>query len=400
MSLSEQTIQIVKATAPVLAEHGETITRHFYQQMFSQNPELLNIFNATNQKTGRQQAALANAVYAYAANIDNLGVLTAAVQRIAHKHASFNILPEQYPIVGKHLLEAVTHVLGDAATDEILNAWREAYGFLAALFIEVEEGIYRESELAEGGWRGTREFKVVNKVQESELITSFYFEPVDGLPVADYQPGQYIGIYLHPEQSEHRCIRQYSLSDAPNGRSYRISVKREGKGETQGMISHHLHDNVHINDIVELCPPSGDFYLNPRSEAPVVLLSGGVGQTPMLSMLNSLVHQGHQQPIIYVHGAMNSRVHAFDQHVREHTEQSDNIEQILFYDEPTGACSGYHHAGKTDLELIRKKIDLPGAHYYFCGPLGYMAMVKKSLQSWGVTEDRLHYEVFGPHKDL
>ncbi|ELU10355.1 hypothetical protein CAPTEDRAFT_60954, partial [Capitella teleta] len=171
--LSEQTIQIVKATAPVLAEHGETITRHFYQQMFSQNPELLNIFNATNQKTGRQQAALANAVYAYAANIDNLGVLTAAVQRIAHKHASFNILPEQYPIVGKHLLEAVAHVLGDAATDEILNAWKEAYGFLAALFIEVEEGIYRESELAEGGWRGTREFRVVNKVQESELITSF-----------------------------------------------------------------------------------------------------------------------------------------------------------------------------------------------------------------------------------
>ncbi len=400
MSLSEQTIQVVKATAPVLAEHGETITQHFYQHMFSQNPELLNIFNATNQKTGRQQAALANAVYAYAANIDNLGVLTTAVQRIAHKHASFNILPEQYPIVGKHLLEAVAHVLGYAATDEILNAWKEAYDFLAALFIEVEEGIYRESERAEGGWRGTREFRVANKIQESELITSFYFEPVNGLPISDYQPGQYIGIYLYPKHSEHRCIRQYSLSDAPNGKYYRISVKREGEGETRGMISHHLHDEVQIGDMVELCPPTGDFYLNTRSDTPIVLLSGGVGQTPMLSMLNSLVTQGHQKPIIFVHSATNGRVHAFKQHVKEMTDKHEHAEQILFYDAPTEVCSGHHYEGRTDLELIRKKIDLPGAHYYFCGPLGYMAMVKKSLQSWGVTEDRLHYEVFGPHKDI
>ena len=351
MSLSEQTIQIVKATAPGLAEHGETITRHFYQQMFSQSPELLNIFNATNQKTGRQQAALANAVYAYAANIDNLGVLTAAVQRIAHKHASFNILPEQYPIVGKHLLEAVAYVLGDAATDEILNAWREAYGFLAALFIEAEEGIYRESELAEGGWRGTREFRVANKVQESELITSFYFEPVDGLPVIDFQPGQYIGIYLKPEHSEHRCIRQYSLSDAPNGRSYRISVKREGEGETQGMISHHLHDNVHIDDIVELCPQSGDFYLNPRSEAPVVLLGA---------------HYYFCEYMVMVKKSLQSWGVTED---RLHYEVFGPHKDMIFL----------HKRGK-DLE--------------------YMVMVKKSLQSWGVTEDRLHYEVFGPHKDI
>ncbi|MGO0306199.1 NO-inducible flavohemoprotein [Endozoicomonas acroporae] len=400
MSLSEQTIRIVKATAPVLSEHGETITRHFYQQMFRQNPELLDTFNTINQKTGRQQAALANAIYAYAANIDNLGTLTSTVQRIAHKHASLNILPEQYPIVGKHLLEAVAHVLGEAATDEILNAWKEAYGFLADLFIEVEEGIYRENEHLAGGWRGIREFRVEHKVKESDLITSFYFEPVDGLAVADYQPGQYIGIYLHPEQSEHRCIRQYSLSDAPNGRTYRISVKREGEGKTQGMISHYLHDNVQVGDIVQLCPPCGNFHLNHRSDAPVVLLSAGVGQTPMLSMLNSLARKKTLQPILFVHSAINSKVHAFGQHVENIAEKNDNIEQILFYDEPTDDCSAQHYSGRTDLELIRAKIDLAGAHYYFCGPLGYMAMVKRVLQGWGISEDRLHYEVFSPHQDL
>ncbi|MFK0570629.1 NO-inducible flavohemoprotein [Endozoicomonas sp.] len=400
MSFSEKTIQIVKATAPVLAQHGETITRHFYQQMFSQNPELLNTFNATNQKTGRQQAALAGTVYAYAANIDNLGVLTATVQRIANKHASFNILPEQYPIVGKHLLEAVAHVLGDAATDDILNAWKEAYDFLAALFIEVEEGIYRESEQAGGGWRGTRAFKVVNKVQESELITSFYFEPVDGQPVADYLPGQYIGIYLHPEHSEYRCIRQYSLSDAPNGKSYRISVKREGEGETQGMISHYLHDSVEVGAIVKLSPPAGDFYLNTNAKAPVVLMSGGVGQTPMLSMLNSLVNSSSQQPIIYVHSAVSSEVHAFADHVNNMADKHDNIQQVLFYDRPSESCHGHDYEGKTNLVLIRNTIDIPEAQYYFCGPQGYMEMVNTTLQSWGVTEDRIHYEVFGPHKAI
>jgi len=400
MSLSENTIQIVKATAPVLAEHGEAITQHFYQQMFAQNPELLDIFNATNQKTGRQQAALAAAVYGYAAHIDDLGALSAAVQRIAHKHASFNILPEHYPIVGKHLLEAVAHVLGDAATDEILNAWTEAYGVLADIFIEVEEGIYKEKESGNGGWRGTREFRVTEKTQESNVITSFLLEPVDGQPVADFEPGQYIGIYLKPETSKNSCIRQYSLSDAPNGKTYRISVKREGSGDTQGLISHYLHDQVNVGDTVQLSPPTGDFFLDRRTDTPVVLLSGGVGQTPMLSMLNSLTNAGGERQIHYVHSALNSNVHGFADHVRSLVGKHNNLKQTLFYDAPTEQCEGHDFAGLTDLNKIRDQIDLPDAHYYFCGPLGYMSMVSDTLKSWNVPADRIHFEVFGPHKEV
>ena len=396
MSLSAQTISIVKSTAPVLAQHGEEITQHFYQQMFKENPELLDIFNAANQKTGRQQAALANAVYAYAANIDNLGALTAAVQRIAHKHASFNILPEHYPIVGKHLLGAVAHVLGDAVTDDVVNAWTEAYGLLADIFIEVEEGIYRENENSQGGWRGTRDFKVVGKVLESELITSFYFEPADGSAVAEFIPGQYIGIYLQPAESENRCIRQYSLSDAPNGKQYRISVKREDNGQ----ISNHLHDTVQVGDTVQLSPPSGDFFLDTRAESPVVLLSGGVGQTPMLSMLNSLVANNSQREIRYVHSAMNGKVHAFGEHVSELATKHDNVEQVLFYDQPTDTCSGHQFSGLTDLNAVRKQIELPDAHYYFCGPLGYMSMVSETLKGWDVPAENIHFEVFGPHKEI
>ncbi len=400
MSLSEKNIQIVKSTAPVVALHGETITHRFYQEMLSQHPELRNIFNAANQKTGRQQTALANALFAYATYIDQPEALTATIQRIAHKHVSLNIKPEQYPIVGKHLLEAMSYVLGDAATEEVLTAWKEAYEFLANVFIEVEEGIYRERELAKGGWRETRRFCVTKKVRESDLITSLYFEPEDGLPIPDYHPGQYIGIYIHPKGSTFRCIRQYSLSDAPNGKNYRISVKREGEGENSGVISHYLHDEIKVGDIVELRPPVGDFFLDPHVNTPIVLLSGGVGQTPMLSMLNTLVKKQYQQPVIFVHSATNSDVHAFEDHVKAIAKAHDNVKEILFYDAPTENCTGHHFAGQTDLEKIRTSIDLPNAHYYFCGPLGYMKMVNSTLKSWGVTPERIHYEVFGSHKDL
>ncbi|WP_257281259.1 NO-inducible flavohemoprotein [Endozoicomonas sp. ISHI1] len=400
MNLSEKTICIVKATAPVMAECGEAITRHFYQRLFSHHPELLNIFNASHQKTGRQQAALAAAVYGYAAHIDNPGALSDAIQRIAHKHASFNVNPEHYPIVGEHLLAAVAHVLGDAATGEILEAWGEAYHFLANIFIEMEESIYQESEGQKGGWRGTRTFKVTRKVKESDLITSFYFEPVDGKPVADFKPGQYIGLYITPENSVNRCIRQYSLSDASNGKSYRISVKREGSGDIQGHISNYLHDHVQEGDAVELSPPAGDFFLDTRNQSPVVLLSGGVGVTPLLSMLNTLTASNISEPVRFVHSAINGSVHAFFDHVSTLAEQRDNIEQIVFYDQPEEGDQNYDHAGRTDLNLIREQIEIPGAHYYFCGPLGYMNMVNETLLGWGVPPANIHYEVFGPHKNI
>ena len=131
--LSQETITIIKSTVPVLAQHGKTITTVFYKNMFEAHPELLNIFNHANQSKGRQQNALAGLVYAAAANIDNLGAVLPAVVQVAHKHKSLNITPEQYPIVGYHLLGAIKEVLGDAATPEIIGAWGEAYEVIAGV---------------------------------------------------------------------------------------------------------------------------------------------------------------------------------------------------------------------------------------------------------------------------
>ena len=172
--LSQKTIDIVKSTAPILQEHGETLTKHFYKRMFSHNPEVAPYFNPANQAEGTQQRALAGAICAYAANIDNLEVLGGAVELIAHKHASLMIKPEHYPIVGENLLASIREVLGDGATEDVINAWAEAYGFLSEILTGREKQIYAENAEKTGGWEGFRKFKVARKEVESTIITSFY----------------------------------------------------------------------------------------------------------------------------------------------------------------------------------------------------------------------------------
>jgi nitric oxide dioxygenase len=191
--------------------------------MFTHNPELKEIFNMSNQRNGDQREALFNAIAAYASNIENLAALLPAVEKIAQKHTSFQIKPEQYNIVGGHLLATLDEMFSPG--QEVLDAWGKAYGVLANVFINREAQIYSENANKNGGWEGTRPFRIVAKPR-SALITSFEFEPVDGGAVAEYHPGQYLGVWLKPEGFPHQEIRQYSLTRKPDGKGYRIAVKR------------------------------------------------------------------------------------------------------------------------------------------------------------------------------
>src|SRR5690606_11732984 len=175
--LSNDTRAIIKSTVPVLEEHGVAITTVFYRNLFEAHPELLNIFNHTNQAQGRQQTALAKAVYAAAVHIDDLAEIMPAIIQIAHKHVSLGVKPEHYPIVGEFLLKAMEEVLGDAATDDIINAWTEAYGVIADAFIDVEKSMYQKTAAQDNGWIYFKDFTVARKTKESEVITSFYLVP-------------------------------------------------------------------------------------------------------------------------------------------------------------------------------------------------------------------------------
>ncbi|WP_105902307.1 NO-inducible flavohemoprotein [Vibrio gangliei] len=381
--LSQNTIEIVKSTAPLIAQAGPTLTAHFYNRMFNHHPELKDIFNLTHQNTGRQREALFNAVYGYAANIDNIEVLLPVVEKIAHKHTSFNITAEQYQIVGTHLLATIDELMSPG--QEVLDAWAEAYGLLAQVFINREEEIYQANEQQQGGWRGTREFKVIEKTVESSVITSFIFEPIDKKAVVSYKPGQYLGIYLNSDKLENQEIRQYSLSDAPNGKTYRISVKREDNG----IASNHLHNEIQVGDTVQLAVPAGDFFFNTENNKPVALISAGVGLTPMLAILES-IKETHSANIHWLHAADNVERHAFSQIISDYAEQQENLTQQTWYKDKHGFMN------LNDVNSI----DWIATDFYLCGPIEFMQFVASQLIDKHVPEANIHYECFGPHKVL
>jgi nitric oxide dioxygenase len=391
--LSAKTIEIVKATAPVIAATGPTLTAHFYDRMFAHNPELKDIFNMSNQRNGNQREALFNAICAYANNIDNLGALLGAVEKIAHKHTSFLITAEQYNIVGGHLLATIDELLSPG--EDVLNAWAEAYGVLASVFIQREEQIYQQNESIEGGWRGYRDFELVEKKPESDTICSFIFKPTDGGKVTAYKPGQYIGICLNSDTFDNQEIRQYSLSSAPHPDHYRISVKKE----PQGVVSSFLHHQLCVGDIVKLVPPAGDFFLEVAATTPVALISAGVGLTPTLSMLESLT--AHQAPVTWVHATENGAQHAFKDYTDNLAKKYDHIESYTWYNNPADSDHidlDFQFTGLLNIEEIAEKIIQPEVQVYFCGPVGFMKTVATQFMNLGLNPSQLHYECFGPHQ--
>ncbi|SDS73728.1 nitric oxide dioxygenase [Halopseudomonas litoralis] len=399
--LTQSVRDTVKATVPVLADHGGEIIVRFYRNMLDEHPELKDVFNMAHQQKGQQQEALARAVYAYAANIDDPLSLDALLQGIAHKHVSLGIQPDQYAIVGRHLLGAIKEVLGAAATDDIMHAWEQAYGQLADVLIGMERNLYQASAGTSGGWNGWREFIVQEKNPESEEIISFVLAPEDGQPVANFEPGQYTSVVVQVPELGVEQIRQYSLSDVPNGRTYRISVKRESGNEDQppGYVSNLLHDHVQIGDRIRLAAPYGNFFIDVNATTPVVLISGGVGLTPMISMLKRVLQSPDQRHLVFVHGARNGRVQAMKSKLRQAATEHDNFHLIMFYSDPLAsdqAGQDYDYEGFVDVKQIADRILLEEADYYICGPVPFMRMQHDALMNLGVGEARIHYEVFGP----
>lgn len=400
--LQARTIEIIKSTVPVLEVHGEAITSRFYEMLFEKHPELLNIFNHANQKKGRQQAALANAVYAAAANIDKLETIIPVVKQIAHKHRSLGVKPEHYPVVGENLLLAIKDVLGSAATDEIINAWAEAYGVIADAFIGVERDMYQEAEQQKGGWEGFRSFVVTRKVEESSVITSFYLKPQDGGEIADYQPGQYVSVRMEIPGEKNTHIRQYSLSDSPGKEHYRISVKKEsGLNSPDGVVSVYLHEGVKEGDVLHLSAPAGDFYLDMHSDKPIVLISGGVGLTPMISMLKSAAEKQPEREVTFIHAAINGQFHALKEEVKKIAEDAESISTYFVYEKPLQEDFGYDQTGYIDASWLRKVLPLnKQAEYYFCGPIPFMRAINHALQQLNIPKENIHFEFFGPASDL
>ncbi|MDE1166477.1 MAG: NO-inducible flavohemoprotein [Pseudomonas sp.] len=391
--LSAHDRAIVKSTVPLLESGGETLMTHFYSMMLNEYPEVRPLFNQANQANGDQPRALANGVLMYARHIDQLDQLGGLLATIINKHVALQILPEHYPIVGSCLLRAIEEVLGkDIATAQVLQAWGNAYQQLADILIGAEAQVYEQKAQAPGGWHGGRVFRLAARVQESSEVVSFYFEPVDGLAILEAAPGQYLGLKLNIDGEEQR--RNYSLSALANAGQYRISVKREAGGKA----SNFLHDRFQVGDTLELFPPSGEFTLR-DSAKPLVLISGGVGITPTLAMLEAALRT--ERPIHFIHCARNGTVHAFRDFIDDLADRHPQLKRFYCYSEDDGASAAADAFGLLDQNLLGQWLpaqrDLDA---YFLGPKGFMAAVKRHLKALGVPEQQSHYEFFGPASAL
>ncbi|MEJ7807103.1 MAG: globin domain-containing protein [Telluria sp.] len=377
----------IDASVPVLRAHGVAITTTFYKNIFAEIPALTNLFNMGNQANGSQQQSLASAVFAYAANIGSPDKLGPVIERIVHKHVSVGVRAEQYPIVGRHLLGAIAHTLGEAATPELLAAWAEAYGALAKVFIDAEQKLYAHAGIVPGQ---THAMLVTGVTRESADVLAIRMTPADGSAAPAYRAGQYVSVFVALE-GERTQIRQYSLSDAPDDGSLRISVKREqGVGTPAGEVSHWIHHNVSQGSVLQVSLPWGDFAIDTESDRPLVLLSAGVGVTPMIAALNRIAQCKPQRRMIFAHAARDSAHHAHQADVAAASALMPNLQVITFYEAGGGALDGRMEVARLP-SWPRTEADV-----YLCGPLPFLQAQWQALVAAGVPAALLHREVFGP----
>ena len=254
-----------------------------------------------------------------------------------------------------------------------------------------------EQKVLDHGWSGLRKFKIAKKIPEGGSISSFYFVPHDGKPLPPFQPGQYLTFSLKVEGHQRPVVRCYSLSDSALQRDYyRASVKRVSPS---GAASGHFHDNLEEGDIVDVKAPSGSFYLDMSEHSPVVLIGGGVGITPVLSMLKSIVDAGSKREVWFLYGVRNRQEHIMFDELRQIDADNENVRLHICYSSPLESDNkgeDFHHDERVSVDLLKRLLPSNNYDYYMCGPSAMMSSITKELNQWGVPDNRVHIEAFGP----
>jgi ferredoxin-NADP reductase/DMSO/TMAO reductase YedYZ heme-binding membrane subunit len=292
------------------------------------------------------------------------------------------------------------------------TAGRGNWGIALALFIPVASlEALRISKLIvvwffsrfmakDPAWAGWREFVLEKRVAESTTITSFYLRPEDGRPLQTFRPGQFLTVQVDVPGQQQPAIRTYTLSDAPNEGYFRLSVKRELQaGQTAGLVSNWLHDHFKAGDKLLAKAPAGQFFLELKGDRPVVLISAGVGITPMICMLNALIASKVPRTVFFLHGARNCREHAFAAHVKSLAANHENVRIHFAYSQPSHRDrlgADYNSHGRISIKTVQALVPNPYGDFFLCGPTAFMKEIYEDLVQWGVEIERIHFECFGP----
>ena len=393
--LSDRSRPVVESTLSVVGENIPRIAERFYRHLFEAHPELMDgIFNRGNQAEGTQQVALAGSVAAFATALvkspeqlpDHL------LSRIAHKHASLGIRPDQYRVVHDNLFWAIVDVLGDAVTPEVAAAWDEVYWLMAYALINQERGLYSARGVRpERVWR---DWRVEERIQETDDVVTFVVGRIDDRSVRTSLPGQYVSVKVQMPDGVHQP-RQYSLTRADDGEHRQFSVKRvHDGGKPDGEVSNLLCASVQVGDVLTMSLPFGDVVLD-DSGRPLVFASAGIGVTPMAGMLSHLVAAGSHLQVQLLHADLDESSFALRRQVLEDVRKLPNASVYAWYER--GADGSLPLDGVFAGQMDLTQVDLPDdAAYYLCGPLPFMQAVRSALIERGVPAQDIQYETFGP----
>lgn len=416
MPLTAAQKDIITASIPFLQEKGVDLTFAFYKYMFETHPEVKPFFNKAHQITMKQPKILAYSLVAYASNIHDLTPILGFVRQIVEKHVGLQVKPEHYDIVGSCLLKTLKDMVGDAASDEFMEAWKVAYTDLANILIDLEKERYAE-ELGqlENAWSGFADAHVDNIVQETPSIKSVYIKLDDEkAKIAKFFPGQYICIRLSTDGGKTEQSREYSLSNELEGPSsveysncFRISVKRI----EDGVASNYIHDQLKVGDKLKITSPFGKLtepYLKSTDATekakPVNVFIGGIGITPAVSIVEYFLKQGNRVNFFLSNPDFKSR--AFGDVIVRLTKQYSNLQvnEFLSFEskEETNLETAYNHKihygrrlGHEDFEFITDE-NANDFQYFLVGPVTYMDFVNQTLAKKGVDVARINSEEFAP----
>lgn len=382
-SLSQKTIDTIVATAPVVAPKALDITQNFYKRVIGKHPDILAFFNPAHNVpiSLHQPKALAASIVAYASNITDLGPLLVsggAVEAIANRHAALGIFPAQYAVVHENLMESIAEVLGSVVTKDIAAAWSEAVLFLAKVFIDLEENLYQKAENRAGGWSGLSDFEVSDIEDVGENIKSFSFKPIIGSALEgsnfDFTSGQYLSLKVDPQGDGLTAPRHYTVTSPPGANFLQCTVKKI-KG---GKVSTYIHEKLKVGDVVKLAAPFGVFTVEEKEVKSAVLISAGIGITPMINIKRTLGDKVKLR--VHVDTSPKAVAHA------------SVFESCPALEKFTRVAGGKRPSVK---ELVAETLSKAGKDndFFICGPEEWMTSMQKELLENGAK--KVMTEVFG-----
>jgi len=360
--------------------------------MFADHPELLRVFNQGNQATGEQSRALAGSVVAYAVQLiePEAPSFGHVLRRIAYKHVSLGIRPEQYTIVGQHLLGAVAEILGDAVTPEIAAAWNEVYWLFAMQLVAEEARLYQQAGVDPAN--AIRQYRVMRRIEETHDVVSLVLEPADAGELPEITPGQYVSVFVDLPDGD-RQPRQYTVSSTASGTRLQITVRkvRGVNGAPDGRVSSYLHDHAKSGDVFDVSAPAGDFLVQ-ESTGPLLLASAGAGITTVLPIVEHIARTQPTRKVVIAHADRTAQDHALRNTVLHVGRQIDDFSTYTWYEAVDPDDHQSRH-GYMDLSEVPLPDDI---QVFTCGPLPFMRHVRSTLLARGVPASAIRYEVFGP----